>query len=250
MKLYSTKLLHRRAFAATDGEIGHCSDILIDDRDWTIRYLVVDTGRWLPGRQVVLSPFEIARHGPLGADGLIQTKLTREAIEESPPLQEHAPISRRLETQLAAYYGWPAYWEGGALWGDSTLLPSTPMPAARMAVDTDEDVFKNLEKEHHLHSTEALRHYTHHGSDGDFGHATDFLFDPGHWQTRFTIIKTGHWFGGRTRAFPMRWISRVEVLDKTIHTDKTRADLEACPEAESSKILDDAASEDLIAHFE
>jgi len=40
---------------ATDGEIGSVSDLIVDDREMKLRYLVIDTGRWLPGKKVVLS---------------------------------------------------------------------------------------------------------------------------------------------------------------------------------------------------
>jgi hypothetical protein len=38
------------SMGATDGEIGHVSDFLFDDHEWTVRYLVASTGTWLPGR--------------------------------------------------------------------------------------------------------------------------------------------------------------------------------------------------------
>jgi hypothetical protein len=64
--------------AASDGEIGRVEDFLLDDRDWAIRLLAIDTGNWLPGRKVVISPawlraidwsdqrilVDLTRHGP------------------------------------------------------------------------------------------------------------------------------------------------------------------------------------------
>ena len=41
---------------ASDGEIGHVEDFLIEDADWSIRYLVVDTKNWWPGKKVLISP--------------------------------------------------------------------------------------------------------------------------------------------------------------------------------------------------
>jgi hypothetical protein len=38
---------------ATDGEIGEVSDFLLDD-ELKLRYLVIGTGRWLPGKTVML----------------------------------------------------------------------------------------------------------------------------------------------------------------------------------------------------
>ena len=46
---------------ATDGLIGTVDDFYFDDQDWGIRYLVVDTGCWLSGRKVLISPAAIGR---------------------------------------------------------------------------------------------------------------------------------------------------------------------------------------------
>ena len=42
-----------------DGEIGKVKEFYFDDRHWTIRYLVADTGNWLSGRQVLISPYAL-----------------------------------------------------------------------------------------------------------------------------------------------------------------------------------------------
>ncbi len=41
---------------ATDGEIGHVEDVLIDVENGSVRFLVVDTGRWLGRKKVLISP--------------------------------------------------------------------------------------------------------------------------------------------------------------------------------------------------
>ena len=48
---------------ATDGEIGGVSDLIVDDREMKLRYLVIDTGNWLPGKKVVLSTAWILKPG-------------------------------------------------------------------------------------------------------------------------------------------------------------------------------------------
>jgi sporulation protein YlmC with PRC-barrel domain len=49
------------AIRAEDGEIGHVKDILVDDKAWAIRYLVVDTEHWWAGRTVLVSPGWLTR---------------------------------------------------------------------------------------------------------------------------------------------------------------------------------------------
>ena len=54
--LRSTNKLHGCAIHATDGDLGKVDEFFFDVLNWTIRYLVVDTGTWLTGRRVLLSP--------------------------------------------------------------------------------------------------------------------------------------------------------------------------------------------------
>ena len=57
--LHKTKTLEGYKLDSLDGEIGHVQGFYFDDRHWTIRYLVADTGNWLPGRQVLISPYAL-----------------------------------------------------------------------------------------------------------------------------------------------------------------------------------------------
>src|SRR5687767_2340606 len=56
MMLRNIKDLRGYVIRAIDGTIGKVDDFYFDDEDWGIRYLVVDTGSWLSGRKVLISP--------------------------------------------------------------------------------------------------------------------------------------------------------------------------------------------------
>jgi hypothetical protein len=56
MALRSVGQVRGYSIRATDGEIGSVHDFLFDDEHWTVRYLVADTGDWLSGRLVLISP--------------------------------------------------------------------------------------------------------------------------------------------------------------------------------------------------
>jgi len=51
---YSVKDLKGYAIGATDGDIGKLDDFYFDDKSWTIRYLVAETGNWLLNRKVLI----------------------------------------------------------------------------------------------------------------------------------------------------------------------------------------------------
>src|SRR5205809_6020840 len=95
---------------ATDGEIGHVAEFLFDDEKWTIRYLVVDTGGWLPGRRVLISPIALGETDWPGHR--LHVKLTRQQVEESPVIDTDKPVSRQHEVSYYQYYRWPYYWGG------------------------------------------------------------------------------------------------------------------------------------------
>jgi hypothetical protein len=114
--LRKTKDLVGARLAAQDGDIGHVKDFYFDDRSWTFRYLVADTGKWLEDRQVLLSPFAV-RGLEEHPHKIIHVNLSKAQIEASPSIEEHKPISRQYELEYLQYYGWPEYWPGPLLWG-------------------------------------------------------------------------------------------------------------------------------------
>lgn len=57
----SVSELRRVTIAATDGELGSVRDLYFDDLSWAVRYLVVDTGSWLPDRWALVSPKSVRR---------------------------------------------------------------------------------------------------------------------------------------------------------------------------------------------
>lgn len=88
---------------ASDGEIGHVDEFLLEDRHWGMRYLVVDTKNWWPGNKVLLSPWWSS-----GIDQparRIRMDLTREAIKASPPYDPSKPVTAEASGQLHDYYG-------------------------------------------------------------------------------------------------------------------------------------------------
>lgn len=106
--LRSLKAVLGYDIAATDGEIGHVEDFFVDESDWTIRYVLIDTRNWLPGRKVLISPSWVNRVN--WRDSQIHVDVPRKRIEESPEYDTAGPIHRSYETHLYEYYDVPGYW--------------------------------------------------------------------------------------------------------------------------------------------
>jgi hypothetical protein len=93
---------------ATDGEIGHIDDFVVDDGAWVIRYLVVDTGNWLSRRKVLVSPGWTKEVSWAGRR--VSLGLSRDAVQDSPEFDPSEPVNREYEVRLYDYYGRPHYW--------------------------------------------------------------------------------------------------------------------------------------------
>jgi hypothetical protein len=90
---------------ASDGEIGKVEDFYFDDQRWTVRYLVADTGYWLPDRLVLISPRAVK--GVDEGEMLVRVELSRQQIEDSPPITADQPVSRQYEREYYRYFHWP-----------------------------------------------------------------------------------------------------------------------------------------------
>jgi hypothetical protein len=95
--------------AARDGDIGHVADFLVEAEAWTIRYLLIDTRNWWPGKHVLVSPGWSTEVN--WADSRVHVDLTREAIRSSPEYDPAAPVQREYERRLYSHYRRPNYWE-------------------------------------------------------------------------------------------------------------------------------------------
>jgi hypothetical protein len=106
--LRNTKEVASYHIAATDGEIGHVVDFIVEDDSWKIRYLVIDTRKWWRGKKVIVSPEWIAAID--WAQAKVHVNLSREGIKQSPEYDSSKLISREYETQLYRHHGQTGYW--------------------------------------------------------------------------------------------------------------------------------------------
>ena len=169
--------------------------------------MVADTGSWLSGSLVLLSPHAFSSLDATGK--VLRVNLTRKLIEDSPLIESHKPVSRQYEEEYHRYYGWPYYWQGDALWGMSGF-PILQLPAMPLANESAGDYRLPLERtDAHLRSTQAVGGYHLQASDGVIGHVCDFMMDAQSWAIRQLIVKTGHRFSGKEVQIPTRNVERI-----------------------------------------
>jgi hypothetical protein len=106
--LRSTHGVSGHHIQAVDGEIGHVHDFVIDDETWAIRYLIIDTHNWLPGKKVLLSPQWIERVS--WAERKVFINLLRDNVKQSPEYSDELLLTRDYEMGLHRYYDRQGYW--------------------------------------------------------------------------------------------------------------------------------------------
>ena len=106
--LQSTDAVSGYHVHASDGEIGHVEDFIIDDESWAIRYLIINTRNLLSGKEVLISPKWIERVS--WDESKIFVNVTREAVKQSPEYTEESLLTREFEVGLHKHYDRRGYW--------------------------------------------------------------------------------------------------------------------------------------------
>jgi hypothetical protein len=225
--LTNTANLKGFAIRARDGELGTVDEFYFDDETWAIRYLTVETGGWLEGRQVLISPISVI-HTDWQARRLT-VALTKEQVEKSPDIDTHQPVSRRQEAEYFGYYGYPSYWAGPYLWGPAFYPAGVTAPPAA-STEAMADRIRKESADSHLRSTKAVMGYHIEATDGEIGHVDGFLVDDEAWAIRYIEVATRNWWPGKKVLVSPAWIERVSWTDSSVHVGLSREAIKGAPE--------------------
>ena len=226
--------------SSLDGEIGKVKEFYFDDKFWTIRYLVADTGNWLTGRQVLISPYAVT--GVNRVEQTIPVNLTKDKIKNSPSPDTDKPISRQFENYYYGYYAYPGYWGGPYSWGGS--------PYVSHAGDNSRDWMQDGKPfDHHLRSTRVVTGYHVQASDGAIGHVEDFLIDDKTWAIRYLIVDTKNWLPGKRVLISPKWIQTISWSDSSVYFNVPRETIKQAPEYLSESSLSRDYETRLHSHY-
>jgi hypothetical protein len=225
--LRSLKALEGDMLNAMDGTIGSVHDFLFDDQSWVVRYLVADTGTWLPGRQVLI-PGAILGEPTSWGDSAIPVPLTRDQIEDSPGIELDAPVSRRRERELHEHYRLRTYWTE-PMDPAGAHSPYEPVAGTGSPTAQPED-----ESACHLRSTTAVRGYAIHALDGDIGHVEEFVAETPGWIIRYMVVDTRNWLPGRKVLVSPTWITDISWAERAVRVDLPRDLVKDAPEYDPS----------------
>lgn len=249
--LQSASDLQGFAIMATDGSIGEVEQFYFDDEQWTIRYLVVNTGSWLAGKQVLISPFSIT-----GVDrdhSRIHVSLTMDQVRNSPDIDTHKPVSRQHESLYMSYYGYPFYWGGPGLWGSAAYPAAVAMPPVMADQIAAESAQRESQEEPsqdvHLRSTSEVRGSDIQATDGDLGHVEDFIIEDDTWAIRYLVVDTRNWLPGRKVLIAPPWIERVSWTESKVFVRLTQDEIRNSPEYKKENLLSRDYERLLHEHF-
>ena len=222
----NASLLIGKTIDTLDGEIGSVHDLYFDDQTWSVRYLAIDTGKWLPGRKVLIAPEAIVK--PWHHQPAISVKLTTEQLRSSPDIDTAIPVSRVAEELLHQHYQWTPYW-------DSTIVSIPPMPPSPLALSVEEDreeAGKTAESlvDARLRSADELAGYHVNARDGEVGHVDDLLLDDDVSRILFLVVEVKGWLFGKKVLAGSSLISRVDWATSTVHVDANRQALQNAQE--------------------
>jgi hypothetical protein len=227
--LRSLKDLRGYTIVASDGDIGTVDDFFFDEEGLTVRYLVVDTGTWLPGRRVLI-PAVVAGRPSSWTHREVPVTLSREQVEDAPGVDFDEPVSRRRERELHEHYGWRMYW----------LEPADPAAAhtelmAEIAGPEQHDDGESDEEASHLRSARTVEGYAIAASDGGIGHVEDFVAEVETWVIRYMVVDTRNWLPGRKVLIAPPWISDISWERRQVAVDLPRETIENGPEFDPSQ---------------
>jgi hypothetical protein len=233
--LRNAKELHGLKIQATDGEIGTVDQFYFEDETWAIRYLTVDTGGWLGGRQVLISPISVLGIPDWQAKRL-DVALTKKQVENSPDIDTHQPVSRQNEIAYFGYYGYPFYWGGSDLWGagPNPAGLAVPMPRSTEAIAAS---LAKRSADSHLRSSQEVSSYYLEAVDGEIGNVDGFVVDDEAWAIRYLVVATGSWWSGKKVLVSPAWAERVSWEDSKVFVSLTRQTIKDAPEYIESTMI-------------
>jgi hypothetical protein len=223
---------------ARDGDVGALKQVFFDDRDWTVRYLVVSTGVWFMGRDVLIAPKSVIEVDP--ETGGLVVALSCQQIKDSPELSAGNTLSRQYEEEFHDYYGIEPYWE------------NDPPPDVMLLADALEPQ-TDSEPPHppaaQLRSSDEATGYAIHARDGEIGKVSDFLVDDEVWKVRYLEVDTGKWLTGSRVLLAPAWVDSIDWVSGLVRVQLDCDAIRRAPEYSPGRLLDRDYEIRLFAHY-
>jgi uncharacterized protein YrrD len=235
--LRSIEYIYGYAVKATDGEIGDVYDFFFDDEQWKVQYLICDTGNWLSGRKVIISPAAFYNK-PDWETKTFPVIFTKKMVKESPEIDTAKPVSRKRELDMIKYYNWPVYWHPH---------PVTPLDLSKDNIKFSES--EEDEEKSYLRSTREVTGYHIQATDDEIGHVDDFIVNDENWVIQYIVVDTRNWLPGRKVLIATTWIDKVSWNELKVYVGLKRELIKTSPEYDPSKPVNREYEEVLYDYY-
>ncbi len=230
-------LLEMRGYRlrAIDKDLGSVEDFYFDDRLWKIRYLVADTGNWLPGRQVLIGQEALGRSS--WEDKVFPVTLTSAEIEDSPGIETDLPFSLQKEKELRLFFQWREYWNDEIFIQPPGFMPMSVADGvpADPSIQPGLKSSARLDENSHLRSATEVQEYYIRAQDGEIGHVDDFIVEDTTWDIRYLIVDTQNWLPGKKVLISHKWVNSIDWNKQTVGVEMLRETIERSPEYDPNK---------------
>lgn len=248
------KALHDFTVRASDAELGRVKDVCFDDVSWQARFLVIDVQHWLPGRKVLLSPCAISLFDP--THRLLCFNVSRKQIEESPHIDEHAPLSRPQEAAINSFFGWNQYWMRAytasrriptANYGSVVEKDALPEPL-RTAIANREMLASNLTCFRNLQGYDVIPRAMR-DRPRRLGSLSDLVVNYVEWTVPYFIVDTGHILSGKKIVVPTAVVLDIESDLREIKTFVRPEVAQEIPAFDGVERLDENNERAMLGHY-
>lgn len=248
--LWNASSLIGFAIEANDGQIGTVHDLLFDDIDWVIRWLIVNTGDANAEHKVLL---------PVSALGVpdaslrqFPVNLTMQQVHDSPDVEMDLPVSRSMEESLYDFYGWAPYWrDSGLLISNSIAMPFVvPLQVSvQNSTDLSNASVAPPDRDPNLRSVAIVKQYNIHATDGNIGHIDDFLVQNDNWIIRYIVVDTKNWWPGERVLISPHAMREIRWDEKTFYLNVDRRKVKDSPLYDPCSTVDGAYDEHFLKYF-
>jgi uncharacterized protein YrrD len=227
---------------ATDGPIGAVADLYFDDRSREVRWVVVDTGTWLPGRKVLLPTSHVVGLDARGS--ALRVDVTRQRVADGPGRDFDRPVSRQMEQSVYGYYNWAPYWGAPSI-APAAYMPGAPMgvvPPAGTATQTAAPKVdgrrgaRDDDDDPHLRSGNEVVGYYVEARDGSIGHVEDLLVDVIAWAVGGLVVDTKNWWPGRKVVVPADRLIDVSWGERIVQLAQSREEIKRAPDYDPGRL--------------
>lgn len=242
LKLISLGYVHGYSVAARDGELGTIDEFLFDDEIWAVRYVVIKTGDWLPGKKVLISPFTL--EAPDWELTKLSVSLTMDQVRTGPLLGADEQVSRLHQIELYRHYGWVPYWV------EEEYYDVPPHPSRVISNQSPED---ERAADPHLFGTRETAEYRVEALNGDAGHIEDFIMDEDDWVIHYIANALEDPLpeeeSSKLVLISIEWVQKVVRNEERIYVDLDRARIRSSPVFDPAVPIDREYELELYDHY-